>query len=406
MPESSGPFSQKKRPRPLVLDVHVPAESRSYPVLIGRGMLGRVGTELRQRLAGAAQVALVTDVNVARLHGQAARASLEAGGLQVVPIVVQPGEAQKSVPTLISVVEQMLAGGLGRRDAVLALGGGVIGDLSGLAAALFMRGIPFVQVPTSLLAQVDASVGGKVAVDLPSGKNLLGAFHFPLFVAIDPELLTTLPDRELSQGLAEMLKHALLFSPDHLEQLLVKADAFYSRDVDTITPLVATSVGLKAACVGRDPWEQGEAGKGRVVLNLGHTIGHAIEAAADYEVQHGEAVALGLRAAARVSELKGVAEAGLEDTVAAALERLRLPKDLDAWLVGERGAAVERALATDKKRAGGTVSYVALARVGEPVVLTLPPREIMSLLKQRAQMPASPLQAQPEPPLAGPAGPD
>lgn len=387
--QDSGSSSQRKRPpRPLVLDVHVPAESRSYPVLICRGMLARVGTELRQRLGGANSVALVTDATVAKVHGAAARASLEAHGFHVVSIVVPPGEAQKTMPTLLGVLEQMIQGGLGRRDAVVALGGGVIGDLSGLAAALFMRGIPVVQVPTSLLAQVDASVGGKVAVDLPGAKNMIGVFHFPLFVAIDPELLSTLPDGEMAQGLAEMLKHALLFSADHLEQLLARADAIYARDVDVITPLVATSVGLKAACIGRDPWEQGEAGKGRVLLNLGHTFGHAIEAASNYQVPHGDAVALGLRAAARVSELKGVAEPGLEPMVTQALERLRLPRDLDDWLVGEKGAAVEKALASDKKRAGGTVSYVALARVGEPLVLPMTPREILNLLRQRAQLPA------------------
>lgn len=387
--QDSGSSSQRKRPRPLVLDVHVPAESRSYPVLIGRGMLSRIGTELRQRLGGANSVALVTDANVSRLHGAAARASLEAHGFQVVMISIPAGEAHKTMPTLLDVIGQMIAGGLGRRDAVVALGGGVIGDLTGLAAALFMRGIPVVQVPTSLLAQVDASVGGKVAVDVPGAKNMIGAFHFPLFVAIDPEVLSSLPDRELAQGLAEMLKHALLFSGDHLEQLLGRADALYARDVDVITPLVATSVGLKAACIGRDPWEQGEAGKGRVLLNLGHTMAHAIEVASSYEVAHGDAVALGLRAAARVSELKGVAEPGLEAMVTEALGRLRLSQDLDAWLVGERGAAVERALAVDKKRAGGTVSYVALARVGEPLVLPLTPRELLSLLRQRAQMPAT-----------------
>ncbi len=387
--QDSGSPTQKKRSRPLVLDVHVPAESRSYPVLIGRGTLGRVGAELKQRLGGAASVALITDQTVARLHGATVKASLEAAGMNVVAIVLPAGEETKSVPTLLSVLEQMISGGLGRRDAVVALGGGVIGDLSGMAAALFMRGIPVVQVPTSLLAQVDASVGGKVAVDLPSAKNMIGAFHFPLFVAIDPEVLSSLPDRQLGQGLAEMLKHALLFSADHLEQLLTRADAIYARDVDILTPLVATSVGLKAACIGRDPWEQGEAGKGRVLLNLGHTLGHAIEAASNYTMPHGEAVALGLRAAGRISELKGVAEPGLEELITQALERLRLPTDLDGWLVGEQGAAVERALAVDKKRAGGTVSYVALARVGEPLVLTLTPREIISLLRQRAQLPAA-----------------
>jgi 3-dehydroquinate synthase len=387
MTESSP--GKAKRPRPLVLDVHVPAESRSYPVLIGRGAASRLGTELQQRLgAPGATVALVSDQMVFAHHGAAIQHNLEAAGFTVLPIVVPAGEAYKTMPTLLTALDAMIGGGMGRRDAVVALGGGVIGDLSGMAAALFMRGIPVVQCPTTLLAQVDASVGGKVAVDLPAGKNMVGAFHFPLFVLVDPELLATLADREFVQGLAEMVKHALLFSPDHLTDLLAAADAIHARNFDVIAPLVATSVGLKAACVGRDPWEQGEAGKGRVLLNLGHTVGHAIEAASNYTVPHGEAVALGLRAAARISERKAVAEAGLEQLVTAALTRLRLPTDLDEWLTGERGAAVEKAILLDKKRAAGTASYVALARVGEPFVLTLPLREIMGLLRQRPSGPA------------------
>lgn len=374
---------KSKRPRPLVVDVHVPAESHSYPVLIGRGTIARLGTELQQRLGHTGTVALVSDTTVAPLHANNVSANLTAQGFTVVPIVIPAGEAFKTPGTLLEVIGAMIMSGMGRRDAVVALGGGVVGDLSGLAAALFMRGVPVVQCPTTLLAQVDASVGGKVAVDVPAGKNMLGAFHFPLFVLIDPELLATLGDRELTQGLAEMLKHALLFSADHLAALLAAAPAIHARNFDVITPLVATSVGLKAACVGRDPWETGEAGKGRVLLNLGHTLGHAIEAASGYEVAHGEAVALGLRAAARISELKGLAEPGLEALVVDALTRLRLPTGLDEWLVGERGAAVERALLIDKKRSAGTVSYVGLAGVGEPSVLSLAMRDLIGLLRQR-----------------------
>ncbi|MBK7824852.1 3-dehydroquinate synthase family protein [Nannocystis sp.] len=362
--------------------MHVPAESHSYPVLIGRGTIARLGVELQQRLGHSGTVALVSDSTVTRLHAAAVQANLEAQGFTVAAIVVPAGEAHKTTGTLFDVIGGMIASGLGRRDVVVALGGGVVGDLAGLAAALFMRGVPVVQCPTTLLAQVDASVGGKVAVDVPAGKNMVGAFHFPLFVVIDPELLVTLGDRELAQGLAEMLKHALLFSADHLQALLSAAPAIYARNFDIITPLVATSVGLKAACVGRDPWETGEAGKGRVLLNLGHTVGHAIEAASGFQVAHGEAVALGLRAAARISELKGLAEPGLEALVVDALTCLRLPTGLDEWLVGERGVAVERALQSDKKRAAGSVSYVALAGVGEPSVLSLALRDLIGLLRQ------------------------
>jgi 3-dehydroquinate synthase len=377
------PAGSRKRPiKPLALDVRVPAQPLDYSVLIGRGVIERVGEEIRQRHGGAATVALVSDSNVAPLHGAAVRAALERSGLQVAPMTVPAGEASKSAAALLELTEQLLRAGIGRRDVVVALGGGVIGDLAGLAAALYMRGIPVVQCPTSLLAQVDASVGGKVAIDLPGAKNLLGVFHFPSVVLVDPDLLATLPEREFCAGLAEMLKHGALFSPEHFREVVEAADAIHARDFDTIARLLATSVGLKAACVGRDPWEQAEAGKGRVLLNLGHTLGHAIEVASSYQLVHGEAVALGMRAAARVAIGRGLAAPELEATIVAALARLRLPTDLDAWLTGDLGDAVERLLAHDKKRSGGQVSYVVIARLGEPSVISLHFRELMALARQ------------------------
>ncbi len=376
----STPKSRRKRSKLLVQDVRVPGEPRSYPVLVGAGCLSRIGAELRQRRPSASTVAVVSDANVNPLYGERVRNSLEAEGLRVIAIEIEPGEVNKNPACMMAVVDQMLQGGLGRRDAVVALGGGVVGDLTGLAAALFMRGVPFIQCPTSLLAQVDASVGGKVAVDLPAGKNLLGAFHFPLAVLIDPQALATLPDRELTCGLAEMLKHGALFSVDHFKDAVASAEAIYKRDVAVLSRLVATSVALKAACVGRDPWEQGEAGKGRVLLNLGHTIGHAIESASNFGLSHGEAVALGMRAAARLSERRGLAAEGFEQEMLVALQALRLPTDLDTWLVGSRREAVENAMLHDKKRAAGKVSFIALYRLGEPTVVVLSPREIFESL--------------------------
>lgn len=373
-------MSQTRRKKPFVLDVHVPSEDLSYSVRVGDGLHESLGVALSKRRTPG-RVALISDTNVAPLHGARVRKSLEEGGFSVVERTIEAGEASKTPEQLVQLVNQLVSVGLTRRDMVVALGGGVVGDLAGLVAAVFMRGIDFVQCPTSLLAQVDASVGGKVAVDLPGGKNLLGAFHFPRSVVIDTSVLQTLPDAELACGLAEMIKHGALFSAEHFEHLMTQADAVYARDAAVLPRLVATSVALKAACVSRDPLEMAEAGKGRVLLNLGHTVGHAIEAASNLQVRHGEAVALGLAAAARISVAKGLAAPELETQMVTALTRLRLPTELDPWLSDERAPQVLAALANDKKRLGDTITYIGLVSIGEPRTLQLTPREIMGLLR-------------------------
>jgi 3-dehydroquinate synthase len=370
-------------PEIVTLDVPVPSAPRQYPVVVGAGLLSTLGARARRLVPGAGRVALISDDNVAALYGGVARGGLEQAGFDVFIHEVRPGEASKSGTELFAALEAMVGAQVGRHDLVVALGGGVVGDLAGLAAALFMRGIPFVQCPTTLLAQVDASIGGKVAVDLPQGKNLVGAFHFPSAVLIDPDVLRTLPDVELGCGLAEMLKHGLLFSPAHVEALLEGADAVHARRGDVLTPLIADSVHLKAACVASDPEERSS--DGRVLLNLGHTLGHAIEAAAGFELRHGEAVALGLRAAARISDRTGTSGGTLEVLVTDALRRLRLPTELAPWLEGRRGESVARALAHDKKRAASTISYIALADVGQPVVLSMTPGDILRLLRRAAE---------------------
>ncbi len=364
--------------RPVALEVAVPSTDLSYPVKVGAGLLDHVGTTVARVSPKARRVALISDENVLPLYGDRAQASLEGAGLSVVSHVIPPGESSKTPERMLGLVSALVADGLGRSDAVLALGGGVVGDLAGLVSALFMRGIDVVQCPTSLLAQVDASVGGKVAVDLPEGKNLLGAFAFPRAVVIDPAVLQTLPDEELGCGLAEMIKHGALFDPEHFASVRDSADAIYRREESVLGPEVATSVALKAACVIRDPLERSAAGKGRVALNLGHTLGHALEVTEGYALKHGQAVALGLVAAARVSARLGLTTIDLEAQIRTALEALRLPTDLDRYLVPERREALADAMARDKKRSGGRkITYIGLARLGEPRVVSLTPEDIL-----------------------------
>ncbi len=356
--------------------VPVPASSSDYAVVVGAGVLAELPAAVRRAAPRAARVAIVSDANVWHHHGARAQALLAHEGFAVASHVVAPGEASKSTDALVATVDALVAAELVRSDVVVALGGGVVGDLAGLAAHLCLRGLPIVQCPTSLLAQVDASVGGKVAVDRPAGKNLLGAFHFPRAVLVDTELLATLPARELACGVAEMIKHALLFSADHLVALERDADALHAREPEVLAELVAASVGLKATCVASDPFERPDGP--RALLNLGHTLGHAIEHASGFAVLHGEAVALGLRAAARVSARRGLADPALERTVVAALARHRLPVDLDAWTGGAHDDALVRALGRDKKRGGDTLTYIGLHDIARPQRVQLSVAEILA----------------------------
>lgn len=381
MAEGSTGEGSKRRHKPLAISVTVASLDQGYPVLVGAGLLGRLGKEIKRSHPKAHRVALVSDTTVMGLYGDDLEAVIAAEDYAVHRFEVEPGEASKSPAVLLDLVQRFVEAGLGRLDVVVALGGGVVGDLAGLAAALFMRGIALIQCPTSLLAQVDSSVGGKVAVDLPSGKNLLGAFHFPAFVLIDTAVLETLPDRALACGAAEMLKHGALFSSDHFAQIIDSADGIFGRDPEVLAPLVASSVALKAACVSRDPLERGDAGKGRVLLNLGHTVGHGLESITGYELMHGEAVGLGLRAVARISERKGIAAPGLEATIADALEAVRLPSDLDSHIdTQDKREALIAAMAADKKRVATTITYIVLKGLGEPATLPLEPEEIVALL--------------------------
>ncbi len=384
-PSSSSAGDHGKRSKkPIAVDVVVPSQSADYRVVVGSGQLERLGYELARVLPGSTRALIVSDSNVAPLYLATAQAKLVAQGLEVRSHVVPAGEASKSVAELMALVSKLVDDGFSRDDVVVALGGGVVGDLAGLGAALFARGMAVVQVPTSLLAQVDASVGGKVAIDLPQGKNLMGTFHFPSLVLIDPDVLATLPARELSSGLAEMIKHALLFAPQHLDELLEQLEAIRSGTAESLPKLIAVSVGLKAACVSRDPREVADSRKGRVLLNLGHTVGHVLEHLSNYTITHGEAVSLGLVAAARISVSCAGAPAALESIVVEALGKAGLPTDLDEHLARFHEATLVQALGQDKKRRAQGVTYIALKDIGEPRLLTLAPSQIITLLRSPA----------------------
>ena len=274
----------------------VKAASRTYPIVIGRGVLGDVGAAVR-RARGDGQVVVCCDENVAPLYLERLRAGLRAAGLAVSQVILPAGEREKSLARAEELYGVLYDRGLRRSDTLVALGGGVIGDLTGFVAATYQRGLGFVQVPTTLLAQVDASVGGKVAVDFRAGKNYVGTFYQPSLVLADLDTLGTLPPRELRSGAAEVAKHGLLAGGDVLRRAQRLAQAPLSAGAVT-QELVAGSIAYKAGVVESDEREAGQ----RAVLNLGHTIGHAIEAATGFRRwSHGEAVALGLRAALRLS---------------------------------------------------------------------------------------------------------
>jgi 3-dehydroquinate synthase len=294
---------------------------------------------------------VVTDSTVGPLYGARVVSSLEAAGFSPFLITVPSGEVSKAFGTVEAVCDEMVAAGLDRSSSVVALGGGVVGDLAGFVASIYHRGVPYIQIPTTVVAQVDSSVGGKTGVNTQGGKNLIGAFHQPRLVVADPKTLETLPEREYNEGFAEIIKHAAIRDPEMLGEM------------DGIVALVARNVGIKAAIVVEDEFET----KGlRALLNFGHTIGHAIEKAAGYgRYLHGEAISLGLVAACRLSVSKAGLAVEESERVISALERYRLPVVLPAEIpAGE----IMGAMRTDKKFREGAVRFVLLRQLGDAFV--------------------------------------
>ena len=331
--------------------------SRSYEVKIGRGLLADVGSEAAKFTGG--QAFVVSDGNVAPLYLPQVIERLREEGLTASSASVPAGEASKSVEYYVNLLNLFAAKKMTRSDAVLALGGGVVGDLAGFAAATYLRGIPVMQIPTTLLAMVDSSVGGKTAIDLPAGKNLVGAFHQPSLVLCDPDVLSTLPEDDFRDGCAEVIKTAVLFDCDLFDHL---RDSGLDFDRERV---IARCVECKRDVVCRDEFDTGE----RQLLNLGHTVGHAIEKCSRFTVSHGRAVAIGTAVMARAFSEDA-------EEIVSLLRAFGLPTETDF----SAEELVEAAL-SDKKRSGGTLTLAVPERIGKPVLKNIPVGDLPAVIK-------------------------
>ncbi len=347
--------------------IDVALGDRSYPILIEAGLFDRAGAVLKPFARTA--LPIITDEHVWAAQGQRFLAALAAEGVEAVPIILPPGETTKSWSHLAALIDKLLELGVERSGHIVAFGGGVIGDLAGFAAAILKRGCNFIQVPTTLLAQVDSSVGGKTAIDVPAGKNLVGAFHQPVLVLIDPICLETLPQREVRSGYAEVVKYGLINDPDFFAWCEANGSALLDGDLDARTYAISKSVAAKAAIVGED--ERETSGR-RALLNLGHTFGHALEAETGYSdrLLHGEAVALGMALAFRFSAERGICGEECADRVTAHLNIAHLPTSLGAIGMNVPGRHLVDHMAHDKKMSGGTLPFILASGVGRAFVDT------------------------------------
>lgn len=335
--------------------VHVDLAERSYDIHVAKGALGDVGNLIQLAGLSSRRVALITDESVAKIHGPIVVATLEAAHISHTLHTVPAGESSKSMHSTETLCREMTRAGHDRKSFVIALGGGVIGDLAGFVASIFFRGLPFIQIPTTIVSQVDSSVGGKTGVNIDEGKNLLGCFHQPSMVIIDPETLATLPDREFHQGFAEMIKHGAIRDASMLDELAALDPQ--SREIPA--DLIARNIAIKARIVESDEQETNGT---RALLNFGHTIGHGIEAAVPYgSLLHGEAISLGIRAALHISE----SHAGLSTDASAKilnlLQRFSLPLVLPEAIATD---TVMEKLSHDKKFSAGRIRFVVLTSLG------------------------------------------
>jgi 3-dehydroquinate synthase len=343
------------------------APEGEYPIFVQAGSLRQIGSLLAEarREHFSTRCALVTNPRVGQLYAPRAIESLRSAGFQPCLVEIPEGEPYKTLGTASTVYDRLIDAHLDRRSILFALGGGVIGDLAGFVAATFLRGMPFVQLPTTLLAMVDASIGGKVAVDHPRGKNLIGAFKQPVAVIIDSDTLETLPREELSSGMAEVVKHAVIGSADLFKELEI-GDWRWK----TLAPARSAGVGdwlvraikVKVDIVSRDPFEQGE----RAKLNLGHTFGHALEKLSNYQMRHGDAVAMGTVCATRLATRLGLCDANLLPRIESLLSAVGLPTRVPDELSPQ---AILDAMATDKKRINGRLRLILPRALGDVIIL-------------------------------------
>lgn len=350
----------------MTRSVPVGLGERAYEVMIGEGLIGRAG-ELIRPLLKRGRAAIVADETVMRLHGAELTAAMLKAGIDAPMIAVPSGEASKSFEQLALVSDRLLELELDRGDLIVAFGGGVVGDLAGFAAAIYKRGIDFVQVPTTLLAQVDSSVGGKTAIDTPRGKNLIGAFHQPRLVLADLSILATLDERQMRAGYAEVVKYGLLGDHGFFEWLEANGDKVLARDPQALAYAVARSVEMKAEIVAEDEKEAGR----RALLNLGHTFGHALEAEVGFgeALLHGEAVALGCAQAFRFSAAQGLCSGQDARRVEAAIAARGLPVRMSQ--VAGAPFHVDRLIAhmgQDKKAEGGRLTFILARAIGDAFV--------------------------------------
>jgi shikimate kinase/3-dehydroquinate synthase len=356
----------------------VETATQRYPIFVGYGLLDKLGEELKKVTSSHVAI-VISDENVSRLYGDRVEKVLRNAGFAVNFFIVPPGEKTKSINTAIEIYNFLIKKRVERDDILIALGGGMIGDLAGFVAATYLRGIPLIQVPTSLIGIVDASIGGKVAVNHPEGKNLIGAFYQPNFVLADTRALATLPERELTSGWAEVVKYGLILDKEFFEFLESNVDRLTKLEQDVVNESIIHSASLKAQVVSQDEKERGQ----RIILNYGHTIAHGLEAATRYiDFLHGEAVAIGMMGAAKLSQRLGILPASVVKRQQSLLRKFGLPTVFS----GVNLAEITKAMEVDKKTRAKEIRWVLLEDIGKTAIrASVPHQDVLAVLEELSQ---------------------